>query len=150
MKQRPSRRVRLFEVIILRPFSIGFLIAAVICFLIRAWVDGIAMTMCWFFVGAIGQALPHRKSQTVSELAIGSTPPPVDEKLSHEDAFALGKATLRIGVVIGVAAFVLAWEGGLRWYWVLMWGIGSYFVTAMMGAFLPTLLGARRAGSVRD
>jgi hypothetical protein len=148
MKQRPSRTVRLFEVIILRPCSVGFLIAAVICFLLRAWVDGVAMTVCWFFVGAIGQALPHRKPQTVSELAIGSAPPPVEE-LSHEDAFALGKATLRVGVVIGVAAFILAWKSGLRWYWVLVWAIGSYFVTVMIGTFLPNSLNAREARSVR-
>ncbi len=148
MKQRTSRTVRLFEVIILRPCSVGFLIAAVVCFLLRAWVDGVAMTVCWFFVGTIGQALPHRKPLTVPELAIGSALPPVEE-LSHEDAIALGKATLRIGLVIGVAAFILALKSELRWYWVLVWAIGSYFVTVMIGAFLPTSLSARKARVVR-
>jgi hypothetical protein len=142
--QRPSRPTRLFETIILRPLSIVFLALAGVSLLKTAWVLGIAMAICWLLVGAIGQSLPHRKTQAFSELAGGSTSPPHDQVLSNEESFALAKAVMRAGAVVGFAALALAWEGGLRWYLVLICGFGGYFVMVMVGALLPALLGARK------
>lgn len=144
MTQRPSRPTRFFETIILRPLSIVFLALAVASLLKTAWVLGIAMAICWFLIGAIGQSLPHRKAQPFSELAGGSTSPSHDQVLSDEESFVLAKAVMRVGAVVGFAALALAWGGGLRWYWVLICGFGGYFVMTMVGALLPALLGARK------
>ena len=149
MGEGPHRVVRLFEAIILRPLSIAFLIAATISFLHSMWVVSFTMASCWFFVGAIGQALPHRKRQNLSELTYGPTPLPKDGDLSRDDAFALGKAVQRIGAVAGFCAFALAWKSGLRWYWILPWAVGSYWFVAVAGALLPALL-ARRARSAKE
>jgi len=138
--QRPSRATRFFETIILRPLSIVFLALAGASLLKTAWVLGIGMAICWFLVGVIGQSLPHRKAQAFPELAGGSTSAPHDRVLSHEESFALAKAVMRAGAVVGFAAFALAWEGGLRWYGVLLCGFGGYFVMAMVGALLPSLV----------
>jgi hypothetical protein len=138
----------LFEVLILRPLNIGFLILAVISLLKAAWIVGIAMAICWFFIGLTGQALPHRRPETFSELVSGSTPPSHDA-LSHEESFGLAKATIRAGAVVGFAAFVLGWKSGMRWYWLLLCVLASYAVTFAIGATVPILIGRRsRMGRV--
>ena len=147
MKVQPSRTIRLFEVFFLRPLNIVLLLLAVVFLAETAWILTVAMALCCLFVGAIGQALPHRKAQTFSELARGSAVSPHDDELSNENSFALAKATMRIAIVVGFAVFVLAWRSRLGWYWVLLWAICSYFVTAISGALLPALIGARKARS---
>ncbi len=47
-------------------------------------------------------------------------------RLQRDDAFGLGKAMLRTGFLIGLACFAITWHEGLRWYWMLVAGIGGY------------------------
>jgi len=96
------------------------------------------MLACWFFVGAIGQGLPHRKKETVSELASGGTLLPYEKELSNDDAFLLAKAIQLTAVLVGFAAFVIAWKIGLRWYWTLLVAFGTYVVMGLL-AFLALL-----------
>ena len=53
------------------------------------------MVILWFFVGAVGQALPHRKHQTVAELASGIRPTIDNGELSNEISFSLERAMYR-------------------------------------------------------
>ncbi len=147
MRLQPHRVIELFELIILRPLSVVFIALAVVALLKAAWIVGIAMTACWFLVGAIGGTLPHRKRETFSELTQGITLEPHDGPLPDRDGFALGRAVLTTAAVVGLAASVLAWRSGLRWYWVLACGIAGYFVTGIAGGFIPPALARRKARS---
>lgn len=77
--------VRRFEMF-LRTLSLSFLLFAVLFFWHRAWLVGFSMVVFWFLVGAVGQALPHRKHQTVKELASGIRPTIEDGELSNDDS----------------------------------------------------------------
>jgi len=146
VKRRPATALRRFEVLILRPLNLVFLAAAVVCLLKAAWVLAVAMFVCCFFVGVIGQSLPHRKQETISELASGGTLPAHDEGLSHEDAFVLAKTIQRTALLVGFAASLIAWKTGLRWYWILLVAFSTYFVVGLLAAILgATNPPARRA-----
>jgi hypothetical protein len=139
VKERPAKAQRRFEVLILRPLSIAFPVAAVVCLMKTAWVLAAAMLACWLIVGVIGQSLPHRKQDTFSELAGGSPLPAHDEVLSHGEAYALAKAIMGTAVVVAFVALLIAWKMGLRWYWVLLATFGTYVGAALFAGLLLLL-----------
>lgn len=121
--------MRAFELGILRVLSMAFPVVALVYLMHRLWLVALAMALCWFFVGAIGQGLHHRKSQRFSELASGSTPDPHNDILSDDDAFAVTKATIKISMVMGIAALAVTWSE--HWYLNL---------AAMAAAFILTFI----------
>jgi chromate transport protein ChrA len=144
MKEQPARAIRRFEVLILRPLNIAFLVALIVCIVKTAWTLAVVIFVCSFLIGIIGQSLPHRKKQTFSELANGKTLPASDGELSDDDAFALGKAIQRLSFLIGLAGLTIGWKIGLHWYWALLLAFGSYFVVGLFAALLASKSPAKR------
>jgi hypothetical protein len=68
---RPSIPVRVFEYL-LRSLSLLFLFRAIYLLTKGQWLAVVACGVCWLLIGAMGQALPHRRSQRVSQLASGA------------------------------------------------------------------------------
>jgi hypothetical protein len=128
--------MRRFEVLILRPLNIAFLVATIVCLIKTAWTLAFIMLACSFFTGTIGQSLPHRKKQTFSELTSGKAMPASDSEISPDDAYALAKATQRLAFLIGSAGFAIGWKIGLHWYWFLTLAFGSYFVAGLLSVML--------------
>lgn len=134
MRERPAGAIRRFEVVMLRPLNLVLPVAVVVCLLKTAWVLAVIMAGTWFAVGAIGQSLPHRKKETVSELANRRTLPADEGRLSHDDAYAMAKAIQRLTFVVGLGALAIGWKIGLRWYWTLLLAFGSCFVVGFLSA----------------
>ena len=127
--------VRRFEMF-LRTLSLSSLLLAGLFFWHRAWLVGFSMIMFWFFVGAVGQALPHRKQQTVKELASGIPPTIDDGELSNEDSSSLAKAMYRTAMIVGFAAVVIAWHESYRWYGIIPIAIGAYCFSFVISSVL--------------
>lgn len=121
------RGVRRFE---LSLFGLGvcFAVLAAVYLWHKAWLVGISMLTCWFLTSVIGQALPHRKQQTGSELASGIPPVTYDGELSSNDAFGLAKAGQGASLLTAVAALIIAWHHGCHWYTSILTAIGAYLV----------------------
>ncbi len=128
------RTVRRFEILL---FSLNACFALLLVFYLwhRAWLLAFLMVVLWFISGAIGQALPHRKRQTGAELASGEPVAITDSDLSDEDAFGLAKAIQRTAVMVGVAAFFIAWHDW-RWYVGLLAAVAAYVLLFASAAAL--------------
>jgi hypothetical protein len=133
--------VRAFENGILRVLSVAFPVAALVYLMHRLWLVALAMAICWFLVGAIGQGLHHRKLQSFSELASGSTPDPHSDILSNDDAFAVTKATIKISMVMGIAALAVTWSE--HWYLNLAAMVTASTLTFIASIGLMFISGSR-------
>jgi hypothetical protein len=136
MNVQPSVPIRRFELLILRPLGIAYLVAIIVCLVKTAWILSVVMLVCQILTGVIGQSLPHRKGQTFSELASGKTLPTKDGEISHDDFFALAKAIISLAFIIGLSGFAIGWTIGLHWYWILLLAFGSYIIFALFAALL--------------
>jgi hypothetical protein len=120
----------------LRTLSLSFLLFAVFFFWHCAWLVGFSMVVFWFLVGAVGQALPHRKHQTVKELANGIRPTIEDGELSNDDSFGLAKAMQRGAMIVGCAVIVITWHEHYRWYGIILVAIGAYCLSFVVPSVL--------------
>jgi hypothetical protein len=68
----PEQSVQLwskrFELLVLRALDLCLIGSAIVFLLWREWFLGVFFFIAGFLVGAIGQGLPHRRKQPVSEL----------------------------------------------------------------------------------
>jgi hypothetical protein len=121
MSSQPHIVIANFERRILRPLNFAYYAVALYYFWHHAWVLGIAILILSFGVGGIGQGLPHRKHETVSELAGGAIFAGGSEgELSLEDGRALSAACLGTFMLVDLTALVILWHEGWRWYWILL------------------------------
>lgn len=123
----------MFELFILRVLSALFAIQVLIFLLRGHWMVALMMAVCCFFIGAIGQGLPHRKAQTVPKLMRGDIPEPEspNELLSDQDAFVITKATMQAGIVVALAALAITWSR-YPWYWNLVAMAVGFGLTAIV------------------
>lgn len=126
MAPPPNIAFRKYE-IFLRLADVILLLIAGFYLLSKAWLAAALILVLGFFVGMIGQALPHRKQQTMAELSAAAKVTFSDGELSDEGYFALSKATLSLTMVGIVACIVITWHAGFRWYWMLLAAVGTYF-----------------------
>jgi hypothetical protein len=106
----------------------------------HAWLLGAVILLLSFGVGAIGQSLPHRKHETTSELAAGTTfGNEFQGEISDEDSNALGRALFKTCTLVSVTAAVILGHESWRWYWILLtlaigWPISlAAFLTLTVG-----------------
>jgi hypothetical protein len=117
-------KIKRFEVFILRPLQIAFLISAVVLLLKALWLWLVGCALGIFYLGVIGSNL--HPLQSVSELAEGPLegravriesevlPAPVKQML-------VGYACTRIGLLIGLSTGIILWLAfGWRWYFALL------------------------------
>jgi hypothetical protein len=117
-----------FERRILRTLAFAYYGAALYYFWHRAWLFGALIFFLSFGVGAIGQSLPHRKHETTSELASGTTlAGEFHGEISNEDSYGLGKAIFKTCALLYVTAWQVLWHGNWKWYSILL----------MLAAFWP-------------
>ena len=127
------RTVRRFEMFLFT-LDVCFLLLAVLYLWHKAWLVGISMLVFSFLAGMIGQGLPHRKQQTGEEMASGIPLPISDGRLEIADSRGLGKAAFLTAVIAGLAALIITWHHGSRWYWTILMAIGAYFLILAIAA----------------
>ena len=121
VKSQPHIVIANFERRVLRPLYFAYFAVALYYLWHRAWVLGIAIFVLSLAVGAIGQGLPHRKHETLSELSGGTTfAGGFEGELSLDDGGALSRACVWTIVLVSVTAPIILWHEGWRWYWILL------------------------------
>jgi hypothetical protein len=121
VKSQPHILIANFERRVLRPLNFTYCAVALYYLWHRAWILGIAIFVLSLAVGAIGQGLPHRKHETLSELAGGSTfADGFAGELSLDDGGALSRACVYTILLLNVTASIILWHEGWRWYWILL------------------------------
>jgi len=118
-----TNRIRRFEVVILRPLQIAFLISAVILLFKALWLWLVGCALGTFYLGTIGSQL--HPLQSASELAEG----PLAGRAARIESEALpvsvtqmlvGHACTQVGILIGLSTGIILWGAfGLRWYFAL-------------------------------
>ena len=116
-----------FEIAILRPLQIVFLISAVVFLFKGMWWWLVGCVVSLFYLGIVGSKL--HPLQSASDLAQGPIqgtnariepelrPPAVRQML-------VGHACTRVGILIGFAVGVVSWAAlGWRWYFALLFGL---------------------------
>ena len=84
------------------------------------WFVGIFLLVIAFFIGVIGQGLPHHKGKTFQQLTQGSAADPDqfedDLDMSPEETTKMGRVAMFTGLCVGLAAWVVSSHHGLAWY----------------------------------
>lgn len=136
-----SDQAKRFEISVLRPLQILFLVSAVV-FLFKGmwwWLAGCAADM--FYLGIVGSKL--HPLQTASDLSKGPMEGPAaqieSELLSPEvKQILVGHSCTRVGILLGVTAGVVSWAAlGWRWYFSLL---VAWFTMVLTGAILKLAL----------
>ena len=118
-----------FEIVVLRPLQIVFLVSAVL-FLIKGmwlWLAGCSVGV--FYLGIVGSKLhPLQSAADLTQGPIeGSAARIESETLSVEvKQMLVGHACINTGILLGVSGGVISWAAfGLSWYFaiVLIWFI---------------------------
>jgi hypothetical protein len=128
MEDAPHIAVRTFERLILFPLKLCVLLAGVIFLIEKAWLFGAFLLLMSFFFSVVGQALPHRKKQTVKQLSSGQDAGERFGKITHEESMGLAKAVMSSGFLVSVVAAGVALHCELPWYWVLGYFVGAWAV----------------------
>jgi hypothetical protein len=130
-------KIRRFEVFILRPLQIVFLISAVVLLIKALWLWLVGCALCIFYLGIIGSKL--HPLQSASELAEGpleGRAARIESKLlpAQVKQMLVGHACTRVGILIGLSTGIILWSAfGWRWYFVL---IVSWLSLLFAGAIL--------------
>lgn len=139
MKSQPHALLSRFERRVLRPLDFVFYGAAAYYLWHRAWLFGVLMLLLSLVVGVIGQGLPHRKHETVAELAAGTTfAGGYEGELSAEDSYALSKALFKTCTLIIVTAATIFAHEHWRWYWNLL-TVAALWPTSFTGFLILTV-----------
>jgi hypothetical protein len=139
MKSQPHALLSKFERRILRTLDFAFYGAALYYLWHRAWLFGALILLLSLGVGVIGQGLPHRKHETLSELATGKTFPGAFEgEISNEDSLALGIASFKTCTLISVTAAIIFAHEHWRWYWNLL-TLAALWPTSFAGFLILTV-----------
>ena len=126
-----------FEIAILRPLQIAFLVSAVVLLLKGMWWWLVGCVGCVFYLGIIGSKL--HPLQSTAALAQGPIEGPVarieSEILPAEvKQMLVGHACTRTGILLGIAGGIASWAAlGLAWYFALL---VAFVVTLLVGALL--------------
>jgi hypothetical protein len=114
-----SRYLAKFDWYVLKPVWVLFIVLACLYCFRQDWLIGVALIAMNFLVGMVAAAV-HR-GKTASDLAAGY--PTRDDafsgdpgELSPEESFVVGKALLRLGWILGIAAVILAIHHGMKTY----------------------------------
>jgi hypothetical protein len=121
MRSQPHYLVSRYERLILSPLSFLFYLPALYFFWHRAWILGAVILVLSFGVGGVAQALPHRKHETIAELAESRLKPfagGFDGEITNEDARALGSAFVKTCLLINITLLLILLHFKVRWYWV--------------------------------
>jgi hypothetical protein len=113
-----------FEIIILRPLQIVFLISAVV-FLFKGmwwWLVGCAVSV--FYLGIVGSKLhPLQSASDLAQGPIEGTAARLESELLPVSVkqMLVGHACTRVGILLGFTAGVVSWAAlGWRWYFALL------------------------------
>jgi hypothetical protein len=133
MEDAPHIVVRAFERLILFPLSVCVLVMGVIFVVKMSWALGVFLLVLWFFFTLVGQALPHRKTQTARQLYSQN----VGERfghITHEESMGLAKALMLTGFLVGLVVGAITLHRGLSWYWVVPYVVGSWLLFPLCAA----------------
>jgi hypothetical protein len=141
--------LRRYDWFVLKPLWLVLLGLAVVFFLQSHWFIAVAMlALAVFGIGSAGAALHRERAAT--ELMAGyphrstlTGDPPAS--LDYETSFRLGKVTMRLAIVLAIAALALALHFGLRWYLALLLA-GLVAWLGPMVLLLPISLAVRPSG----
>lgn len=116
-------RAKRFEIVILRPLQILFVVSAVV-FLLKGvwlWLAGCALGVS--YLGVVGSKL--HPLQSASDLAKGPLQGPsgsIESELLPREVkqMLVGHACTRVGILVGLTIGVVLWATlGWRWYFAL-------------------------------
>ena len=126
-----------FEIVILRPLQIVFLVSAVVFLFKGMWWWLVSCVVSLFYLGIVGSKL--HPLQSASDLANGPVkgsmariesellPPEVKQMLVRH-------ACTRVGILVGFVAGVASWAAlGWHWYFALLFAL---FAMVFSGALL--------------
>jgi hypothetical protein len=128
-------QARRFEIVILRPLQIVFLVSAVV-FLFKGmwwWLAGCAVGV--FYLGIVGSKLhPFQSASDLARWPLEGPAARIESELlpPEEMQMLVGHACTRIGILVGFIAGVASWAV-LGWHW--------YFALLVVGATM-VLVGA--------
>jgi hypothetical protein len=122
-----------FELIVLRPLQVVFLLAAVAFAFQGKWLALAACALGLIWLGFVGSSL--HPLQPISELMQGPLNGPgarkESEALSPDKVRAIvDKACTSIGILLGLASGALLWNvGGLSWYFATPLAFAAMLLT---------------------
>src|SRR5437016_12666284 len=85
--------VRAFERLVLFPLDICILVTGVVLIIDKSWLFGAFLLLMSYFLGIVGQALPHNKKLTARRLCSQNTRERCGD-ITHEESLGLANATL--------------------------------------------------------
>jgi len=128
-----------FDWFVLKPVWIGMGILAIVYLLKHKWIMGIFFIAMAFLIGVVAASL--HKNKKAAELANGY-PKLKDalrketELLNQNDSYKMGKATMGLAIILGLATLVLLLYYKIRWYFAIPLSIVIAWLTPVI-LFLP-------------
>jgi len=137
-------QLKRFEIIILRPLQIIFLISAVVFLFKSMWWWLAGFVVCVFYLGIVGSKLhPLQSAFDLAQSPIEGPaarnesellPPEVKQMLvSH--------ACTKVGILVGIISGLVSWMF-LDWHWYFAFLVGC-FILVIVGALLKLQFGGR-------
>ena len=127
MHQPPHALVRNFELIILVPLQLLFVIYSIAMAIGKQWLGFVGFLIAAFFIAVVGQGLPHRKEQSSGEMAQGNNPGKRFDEIRRDEATGLGVAMIKTALIISVLGVAVALHRGDRWYSVILTSVIPIF-----------------------
>jgi hypothetical protein len=125
-----------FEIMILRPLQIIFIVSAVVCLFKGIWWWMAGCILGLLYLGIVGSKL--HPLQSASDLAKGPTEGPVAQNESEIlppifMQMLLGHACTRVGILLGILAGVVSWSNlGWRWYFAILFALFAMIFSGVL------------------
>jgi len=126
-----------FEIVILRPLQILFLVSAIVFLFKGMWLWLVGCALSLLYLGIVGSKL--HPLQSASDLAKGSlkgSAARIESELLPTEVkqMLVGHACTRVGILVGFTTGLLSWAAlGWRWYFALL---VAWFFMLLTGVLL--------------
>ena|SRR5437660_2941297 len=140
--------LRKFDWAVIKPVWIALLAGGVFFLFQSQWlIGGALIALAVLGVGSVAASL-HRE-RSIGELASGyphrsAVTEAAPSQIDSETARRIVRAMVGLAVILGAAVALLGWHFGLKWSWILIYGVATMFLVPVLLA-LPLVL-VMRAG----
>jgi len=128
MYESPHVLLRNFEFLILFPLCILCLLLCLSFFVTKNWGMASVLLCAGVGFGIIGQGLPHRRLQSLEELASGNDPHDRYGNISPQEAKELGKAMVMTALLVAAVTGALTYHRGFSLLWAITSALGAFVV----------------------
>lgn len=142
IKFATNKYTKVFEIFILKPLWLCYLLAMIFSLIQQEWLIGIFLFLMLFYLGWIGGAVVN-KGKTFKELSKDTLFEGItsdEDNLTQEKAWHLGETVAYTSYAIALTAIVIAFKYGYKFYISIPVGIVVWFIFRPISIFITVSL----------